>query len=86
MLFDHSSPLTKVTKETRKVHMIKMQRESSPRFLKHHSAPVKSVCFNPKERFQFASGGGDGKVSVCYVSVLVCQAAAITAFLPPFAP
>ena len=66
--------------------MIKMQRESSPRFLKHHSAPVKSVCFNPKERFQFASGGGDGKVSVCYVSVLVCQAAAITAFLPPFAP
>ena len=49
-----------------------MQREGSPRFLRHHTAspspsPVKGIAFSPKDRYLFAScGASDGKVSCCW--------------------
>lgn len=39
-----------------------MQKEGKVRFLKYHEKAVKSVSFNPKERYIFASCSSDGKV------------------------
>ena len=40
-----------------------MQKEGKVRFLKYHEdKPVKSVSFNPKERYIFCSCASDGKV------------------------
>lgn len=40
----------------------KMQKEGKVRFLKYHDKAVKSVSFNPKERYIFCSCASDGKV------------------------
>ena len=41
-----------------------MQKEGNPRFLRHHDSSVKGVTFSPRDRFLFASGASDGKVSL----------------------
>ena len=39
-----------------------MQKEGSPRLLRHHDSSVKGITFSPRDRYHFASGGSDGKV------------------------
>lgn len=39
-----------------------MQKEGKVRFLKYHEKAVKSVSYNPKERYIFCSCSSDGKV------------------------
>lgn len=48
-----------------------MQKEGTPRFLRHHSQPVKGVAFSPRDRYLFASGGADGKVSLNMIDLSV---------------
>jgi len=41
-----------------------MQTEGKVRFLKYHDKAVKSVSFNPVERYIFCSGSADGKLNI----------------------
>ena len=41
-----------------------MQKQGSVRFLKYHDKAVKSVSFNPKQRYIFCSCSSDGKINI----------------------